>query len=461
MNVMDSSKFIGLDIGASNCKAIMIDNQGQVCRISRKNMPGIITMKPGYFEISPAEVKKIVLGVLKELIREDGGNIKAVGVTGQMHGMMFIDEGLNPLGNFISWQDQRTTHNSEESRISIMDRMIESFPDMHRKTGSFLRSGMMGPLFNWFGSLSRIPSTAQTITFLPEYICSILTDRPPISNDTQAAATGVYDVKQRRWDRKYIEYARIPETLLPRVLSVGTSCGRVSMKVSQQTGLSPGARVFSAVGDFQAALFGAGLSAGDVSINIGTGAQVSLCTKGFRVYDGIETRPFFDNCFLLCIPGLSAGRALAVYRRFVEGALRLCTGRDHEGDVLRQIDERALDLNTDQFPDCHSNFFDAAEGVFCSLNHENFSVAHLYGALIEDLARQYYEAYQKIAVNSRLNAERVILSGGVARRSRLLRRLIAEKFDGLEILLTAEEEEAATGIGRLALKWDQNNSYRQ
>jgi sugar (pentulose or hexulose) kinase len=448
---MSTKYYLGLDIGGTYCKAIIIDNYQNIDSIVIRPTPGFLSNKKGIKEICPREIEKVVIQLIREVVSHKKNIINAVGITGQMHGTLLIDDSGKPKSNFITWQDQRVKNffKSDETYLSFFSKEL---PNFHNQSGSSLRSGMMGPLLFWMTQNTPEILKKTHCTVLPDYVASLFSDSFPISNPTQAAATGIYDVKNDCWIAEYIKYLDLSEKILPKLTTIGCTSGFVSTPFSKKTGLKRGIPVFSSIGDYQAALYGSGLKINDISINIGTGGQVSHLIKDILIYPGIETRPFLDDKYTLCIPGINAGRSIAVMNNFFRSIFEVF---DSEKKInFKVIEDKILYSKELPIPIVNANFFKRNGGGIFNITPENFSAERLYFSLLKNLAQNYHLAHKKIrSVTGKNNFNRLMFSGGVIRKSYLLQYLIKNEFTINNAILSSFEEEAASGVALLARKW--------
>ncbi len=144
---------------------------------------------------------------------------------------------------------------------------------------------------------------------LGDYIIYRLTGIIPVMHPTNAAATGLYDLVNRRWNHDYMKALEVNKIIFPEVDEghcVNWRRGRAEFCFRE------------AIGDQQAALLGAGLSLNtELSINMGTGSQISILSDRLILSDRFQTRPFFENKYLLTIPHIPCGRALSVICGFL------------------------------------------------------------------------------------------------------------------------------------------------
>ncbi len=400
--------FLGLDIGASYCKAVVMDQDKRVLCLERAPMPSFIPQSPRYNfirEVDPDKVLDVVIALLMRIKRKVREDIQGIGVAGQMHGILLVNKLNKPKSNFISWQDTRTTKSMPGKTVSYFDFLKNRLSDLRYQTGTDLRPGMLGPVLFWLQQNKYPYLSKSKATFLSDFIGACLTGNEVACDVTQAAGSGVYSLVDQGWSKSYLKTAHISENILPRVVKPGTQAGQISDSISRKTGIKQGTPVYTSVGDYQAALFASNIDMESLSINIGTGAQVTFLSKTRKYFDQFETRPFFDGHSLNCISGLPAGRSIKSF--FLSHGCK-------------------YDL-------------EKPEG--------------LYYDLLESMVKEYVRAYTLIkgSVPKRI-IKRIILSGGVGRKSKTIQKLIRGHF-GYKITMSLYSEEAAAGAALIARKY--------
>ena len=451
--------YLGLDIGASYCKAVLVNSEERVVSSERTRMPPFKrsnSKTSTIYEVDIHKITDIVISLTKR-IAQKATYIDAIGISGQMHGILFVDKERVPLSDFVSWQDQRTTETMLDEQLSYLDYLAQRLSNCRAVTGSALRSGMLGPLIFWWKTNGYIDQKHHKVSFLSDYLGSLLTNTEIVCDPTQASGSGVYNLIDKRWLEEFLEVAQVSEDLLPDVVETGTIIGGISNSIASSVGITQGTPVCVSTGDYQAALFASGIDTNHLSINIGTGAQVSLLTITPDFSDIYETRPFFDGYYTKCIPGLPGGRAIALFESFVDRTVRMFSDHLGQYEILGSLDEACAQhfRKTDMV--CDPHFFDFGNGFykpgFSQIGYHNFRIEEMYQALLESLVRAYHEAFDVLrSAGSQPKDIEIILSGGVAQKSSLLPRVLEGVF-GFPVTVPKYEEDAAIGAARVAMKY--------
>lgn len=452
---------LGLDIGTTTIAAVAFDMEAAqvAARATILNDAGCAPADrraAGWAELDLARVFGLALDALERVVCHLGsraGQIRAVGVTGQMHGTAFLGHDLNPIRPAITWQDQRTRD------------LIPEFIARAGGAGAFANmgclpaAGYLGPTLYWLRWRDALPD--GYVCGIPEAIAAMLTAQPPVSDPTLAASTGLFDILYGRWDESLLRALDLPTHILPPVVEPGVRVGELRNDLAQRLGLPGGIIIGAALGDHQASLIGSQCDApGQLHINIGTSGQVSLVIERFMPAmpeQGIETRPFPRRRFILTGAALCGGEALALLRRFFADALIAFGAQPPDDDVMftamiaaaARISPGADGLRIRPTLDgARHRPGDSAE--FTGLRRANFTPAHVIRAMIEGVADElgaFYDAMRKAGFAGRSLAG----AGNALRRNALLRQAVEERI-GLPLHLPPWEEEAAAGAAILAAR---------
>jgi sugar (pentulose or hexulose) kinase len=356
----------------------------------------------------------------------------------QMHSVVLVDHTGTPLTNIITWLDQRVLdpHPSGGTYFDVLAARLE--PETRLVLGNELRPGLpIGTLF-WLAERGELPPDAIPLT-LADVALMQLCGAPPGVEATNAAATGALDVMRGVWHTTALAAAGLgplhwpPITTFVEPAGVYRSAGRTIP-------------CYRPVGDAQCALVGASLMPGELSINIATGSQVSVLRPA-PVLGDFQTRPFFDGRALSTISGIPAGRALNV----LVGLLNELAAA-HGAPVVEPWPYllRAAEVAPDSELRVHLGFFSGAEGepgAIEGIREANLTAGGLFRAAFRHMAASYEAATLRLLPDRAWR--QVVLSGGLAHQSQLLRELIAARFAAP--IRLAPSEDTLSGLLALAL----------
>ncbi len=272
--------FIGIDVGTSATKAVMFDENGKI-KSTASNEYELIQPKNGWAEQRPNDWKNATIETLKQVaMKVNSSEIKGIGVSGQMHGLVLLDKDLKPLCNSIIWCDQRTQNEVDQIIDTIgKERYIEL--TLNAPNTSFTLSKLLWVRNNHPDIYKKI----YKVLLPKDYINFCLTGN--FATDvSDASGTGYFDVTNRKWSNEILETFGISEDLLPTVYQSSNSIGNITAEICELTGLSNETIVVAGAGDNAAAAVGNGI----ISENT---ASVSLGTSGV-VFTAID-RPIYDK----------------------------------------------------------------------------------------------------------------------------------------------------------------------
>jgi sedoheptulokinase len=391
-----------------------------------------------------------------ERLGERARSVAGVGITNQQHGVLIVDRDRKAMTPLVNWQDRRGDEPlAGSSRTFVEEAILRVGPSASQRTGCRLATGYMGLTMFWWKTQGLLPS-AGTACFIGDYLGSALTERPPASDPTNAASSGLLDVQRRSWDRASLEALGLPAGLFPEIREADEALGGLGTAAASETGLSPGVPVFVALGDSQAAFLGSIESREhDVLVNVGTGAQVVAAFEGFAYVPPLEIRPLPRHGNLLVSAQPCGGRAYAVLEEFFRKTLKLCGGVEVQDKIYPLMNRLAESVPA------------GADGLRCrplftgtradpqlraswtGMSPENFSPAHMARALLEGIAEVLHEDYLLICRTAGKSYGRVVGSGNGVRRNPLFQAILATKF-AVPLSLPPRAEEAAVGAARMA-----------
>lgn len=258
--------YLGIDLGTGTLKAAIIDSDGRLMAAAEESYEAPVTAA-GEADFDPTVWWDVCSRVVRRVTASQGASVQAVGVAGQMHGVVLVDGNGQPVRPAVLWPDHRAP--AELARFASFD---EENPGV---LGNPLVPGMAGPIVGWLAhhepeSLQRATSVVQPKDWLRMQLCGPDT----ITDPSDASATLLYDVGADDWSAAMCESIGLPRQLLPSVEPSSQIAGRVDTRVGALLGLGP-VPVAVGAGDAAAALLGASVEhPGTALINIGTGGQV-------------------------------------------------------------------------------------------------------------------------------------------------------------------------------------------
>jgi len=271
---------LGIDVGTSGAKAILIDSRG-VVQAAHTTPHELLAPKPQWSEQHPADWWLGCAASIRQALAASGAaarDIAAVGLTGQMHGLVLLDARGEILRPAILWNDQRTAAQCD----AIHDRV--GFDRVLRITGKPVLTGFTAPKMLWVRENEPDVFARAEMMLLPkDYVRYRMSDA--FATDVaDASGTSVFDVGARAWSAELLEALELKRERLPEVYESPDMCARVSAEGAKATGLLEGTPIVAGAGDQAAEAVGCGIvDEGAVSVTIGTSGVVFASTPSMRV----------------------------------------------------------------------------------------------------------------------------------------------------------------------------------
>ena len=436
---------LGIDSSTTATKALLIDDAGTVAGTASTEY-AFETPRPLWSEQAPSLWWEGATESIRKVLQEtgiDSASVVGVGLTGQMHGLVLLDEHGEVLRPAILWNDQRTSEECDLIRERIgRERLIQI-------TGNDALTGFTAPKMLWVQRHEPdVWQRARHFLLPKDYVRYRLTGELG-TDKAGAGGTLLLDVRQRDWSGEVLEALEIPAEWLPPTHEGPEVTGTISSEAAEATGLQAGTPVVAGGGDQAAQAVGVGaVEAGTMAVTLGTSGVVFAPSDEPVVQE--EGRL---HAFPHAVPGrwhlmgvmLSAAGSLRWYR----DTLAPDVGYDNllaEADDVPPGSEGLLFLpyltgERTPHPD------PLARGAFVGMTVRH-SRAHLTRAVIEGVTfglRDSFRLMQEAGVPA---PEQVRISGGGA-KSPIWRQLIADVF-GTELVTVGTTEGAAYGAALLA-----------
>ncbi len=447
--------FVGIDIGTSGTKSLLIDAVGKILAQATVTYP-LLTPHPGWTEQHPEDWWKATVQGVRTVLKKagiDGSHVGGIGLSGQMHGSVFLDARHTVIRPAILWNDQRTAAECKEieTRVGGPERVIElvSNPAL---------TGFTAPKILWLRNHEPENFARVKKILLPkDYIRFRLTGAFA-TEVSDASGTLLLDVAHRRWSQEILQALDIPEDWLPQVVESPETTGTVSPQAAAELGLKPGVPVVGGGGDQAAGAVGTGVvKPGILSVALGTSgvvfaySQAPLQDAWGRLHTFCHAVP--DAWHVMGVM-LAAGGSFQWFRNAL-GTEELARAKAENRDVYDLLTEMA-----DSVPPGAENLFflpylsgertphadPHARGAFVglSLRHRK---AHLVRAVLEGISFGLRDSLEIIR-ELKIPVREIRISGGGG-KSPFWRQLLADIF-GEEIVVLNVEEGPAFGAALLA-----------
>ena len=305
---------LGVDLGTSGTKTVLFDKQGRAIASASREYP-LDQPRNGWAEQDPECWWQAARETIRQVIGESGvapAQIRGLGISGQMHGLVLLDENGQVLRKAILWCDGRTQQECDEiTRIVGRERLI-------RITANPALTGFTAGKILWVRRHEpEIWKQVRHILLPKDYVRFRLTGEYG-SEMSDASGTNLLDVPRRCWSGAMLDALDLDATLLPPLMESSDAAGTVTSRAAEETGLQPGTVVAAGAGDNAAAAVGTGVvTAGKAFATIGTSGVV------FAHADQVQIDPKGRvHTFCAAVPGaytvmsctLAAGLSLKWFR---------------------------------------------------------------------------------------------------------------------------------------------------
>ncbi|HEY3267976.1 MAG TPA: xylulokinase [Armatimonadota bacterium] len=260
---------LGLDIGTSGVKGIALRQDGSVAASATREYP-LSTPRPGWAEQDPEAWWRGTVAVIRQLLPIAGAEgISAIGLTGQMHGAVFLDRQANVIRPAILWCDQRTEAEAKELTRRVGEEQLR------RITANPALTGFQAPKLLWLRNHEPERFGRVAHVLLPKDYIRYRLSSEFISDVSDASGTTLFDVPQRKWSKQIMGDLDLPPEWFPKVVESPEAAGTVSRSAEAETGLRAGTFIAGGGGDQAAGAVGAGIvKPGVVSSTVGTSGVV-------------------------------------------------------------------------------------------------------------------------------------------------------------------------------------------
>ncbi|NVO54709.1 xylulokinase [Rhodobacteraceae bacterium B1Z28] len=283
--------YLGLDLGTSGLRGILVDDEWQIVAEAEAGIE-TSTKKPGWSEQSPEDwidACKHVVTKLREANKLAFSAVRGIGLSGHMHGATLLGSDGKVLRPCILWNDTRSAHEAAT---------LDQIPEMRAITGNIVFPGFTAPKLEWVRAHEPDVFAQVTKVLLPKDYLRFWLTGEYVSEMSDSAGTSWLDVGGRHWSPKALDLSHMSVDQMPRLVEGSAPGGELKSKLVQDWGLSGPVLVAGGAGDNAAAACGIG------SISEGTGF-LSLGTSGVLLVAKDSYAPAPEtavHCFCHAIP---------------------------------------------------------------------------------------------------------------------------------------------------------------
>lgn len=429
-------QLIGLDIGTTSIAGLTLDvDTGTVDRCISVPNPATLVSADAFARCQdPEMIFRTVEDILHQLLSASP-DIRAIGISSQMHGILYVDRDGSAVSPLYTWQDGRG--NEPFEGVTYAQQFTE-------QTGYESATGY-GMVTHYYHVMNRhVSMHVAKICTIGDYVALQLSKTSqPLLNATQAASLGAYNIVDHHFDLAALERVQITPDLLPHVASgpavVGYFCKRVP--------------VCTAIGDNQASYLGTVRSPQPTLLmNVGTGAQLSMAIDEpmSTMPLGWELRPLPSNDGKLLVGStLAGGKAYALVETFFRQILEMF-GQAPEVSLFEKMEALLSQSSPIHHPiDVSPRFYGTRQnpqvtGHMAGLSVDNFTPLHVMDGVLRGIAAELRSLYLNLPQHLQDRVQEIVAAGNTIRRSSYFVSIVEALFQS-PLMVPTYGEEAALG----------------
>lgn len=431
--------FIGLDIGTTSISATVInqDSRHQVESFTIPYHYPVVSEEPDFSQQDfsqqdPSLILGEVLCLLDQILAKYR-SIQSIGLTGQMHGILYVDHAGIAVSPLMNWQDRRAER--------IYDGQQTYCGHIQELTGEKIAPGY--GLATHFYNLKNglVPEKTYSFCSIMDYVGMRLTNRNrSLMHTSVAASLGLFDHTNKCFNSPALTVLGMTELTLPEITEDYCLLGHFR-----------NIPVAVAIGDNQASFLGSMKDMDNsVLVNIGTGSQISAVTTSTAASEALEIRPLVKKRNIICGSALCGGASYALLENFFRTYVAAFSqGKPHHnpGSQYATMNRLAFEAyHTRQMPLPVNTCFrgqrhnPASTGSILGITTENFTPGQLILGFLYGMCRELYDLLKEELPGK----QTIVASGNAIQRIAVLKDILEEMF-GLPVLISGASEEAALG----------------
>ncbi|WP_230397786.1 xylulokinase [Novisyntrophococcus fermenticellae] len=431
--------YIGIDLGTSSAKLLLMEAGGEIKKIVSKEYP-LFFPHPGWSEQKPEDWWKAVMEGLKELTEDfDKSLIGGISFGGQMHGLVTLDQEDHVIRPAILWNDGRT-----QKQTDYLNQVIGK-DKLSQYTANIAFAGFTAPKLLWMKEEEPENFARIEKIMLPKDYIAYKLSGVHCTDYSDASGMLLLDVQHKCWSREMIEICHIREEMLPELFESYMSVGNIKREIAEELGFPETVRIVAGAGDNAAAAVGTGtVGDGKCNISLGTSGTIFISSRKFGVdaFNGLHSFDHADGYYHLMGCMLSAASCNKWWMDEIIG-----TG-DYAGEQkqINALGENRVFflpyLMGERSPHNNPN----ARGTFIGMTMDT-TRADMTQAVLEGVAFAIRDSFE-IAKSLGIHMERTKICGGGA-KSPLWKKIIANVL-GIKVDVIESEEGPGYGGAMLA-----------
>ncbi len=431
--------YIGVDLGTSAVKLLLMDGEGNIQKIVSKEYP-LYFPNPGWSEQKPEDWYTQTMAGMKELIAEaDKSQIAGISFGGQMHGLVILDQDDHVIRPALLWNDGRTYEECDYLNNVIGKEKLSEY------TANISFTGFTAPKILWVKNKEPENFAKIAKIMLPkDYIAYKLTG-VHCTDVSDASGMLLLDVKNRTWSKEMCDICGISVDMLPKLFESYETVGCVTKDIAEELGIPETVKVAAGAGDNAAAAVGTGtVGEGMCNISLGTSGTIFISSKNFGVdkYNALHAFAHADGNYHLMGCMLSAA---SCNKWWMEEIIGTSEYAKEQADISKLGENHVYFLPYlmgERSPHNNPN----ARGTFIGMTMDT-SRADMTQAVLEGVAFALRDSLE-VAKSLGIQLERTKICGGGA-KSPLWKKMIANILN-LKVDVIESEEGPALGGAMLA-----------
>ncbi len=432
--------YIGIDLGTSSVKTILVSIDGAIIKIVSKNYD-LFFPQPSWSEQNPNDWYLQTITALKELVVGYEDQIKGISFSGQMHGLVILDEHDQILRNAILWNDQRTTKEVEYLNNEIgIDRLLEY-------TGNIALTGLTAPKILWIkNNEPEIYNKIHKIMLPKDYLVYKLSGQF-VSDVSDSSGTLYFDCKNKQYSPQMLNILGINSSMLPKVFESYEVVGLLTQEHKDLLNIKQDVKIIAGGGDQAAGAVGMGIvNNGECSISLGTSGVIFVSSDIYKVDNKnyLQSYAHANGKYHVMSVMLNAAGTIKWWNETI-------FNDDDYNSFYQRISETQIDDSVFFLPYLsgeRSPINDPyAKGVLFGLavHHKK---ANIDRAVVEGVTFSLKQSFDLI-VDLGVNIESVRITGGGS-KSKVWAQMISDILD-VKVIKISTEEGPALGAAILAM----------
>ena len=431
--------YVGIDLGTSAVKLLLMDETGHIHKIVSKEYP-LYFPNPGWSEQKPEDWYEQSMAGLKELLSEcDKSKVAGISFGGQMHGLVILDSDDNVIRPALLWNDGRTYEECDYLNNVIGKDKLSEY------TANISFTGFTAPKILWVKNKEPENFARIAKIMLPKDYLAYKLSGVHCTDVSDASGMLLFDVKNRCWSKEMMEICDVKEEQLARVFESYEVVGTLKPDVADELGLSTDVKIIAGAGDNAAAAVGTGtVGDGRCNISLGTSGTIFISSDRFGVDENNALHSFAhaDGHYHLMGCMLSAA---SCNKWWMEEIMQT---KDFAGEpkAIEKLGENHVYflpyLMGERSPHNNPN----ARGTFIGMTMDT-TRADMYQAVLEGVGFALRDSFE-VAKSLGIKIERTKICGGGA-KSPLWKKIIANIL-GIKVDIIESEEGPGYGGAMLA-----------